>query len=218
MPRRRTPAGHAGLYRLGRAAGFAALSLLPGAAAADPPATALVREIAGQAVAMHDNHALPFIVVDKIGAAAFVFDAHGSLLGAAPVLLGLAVGDDPAPGIGQRPLSAIGRDERTTPAGRFVAALDRNIEGNEVLWVDYDNAISLHPVVKGSAGDHRAARLASATPADNRISYGCINVPPRFFHELVAPLFRPGGGIVYVLPETRPARSVFGRLQARDDR
>jgi hypothetical protein len=224
MPRSRKPADKAGVARLGQAAIVAALSLSPGAANADtavpgprqqvvpggPAATDLVREIASQVIAMHDNQALPFIIVDKIGAAAFVFSAHGSLQGAAPVLLGLAIGDDAVPGIGQRPLAAIRRDERTTPAGRFVAALDHNLAGKEVLWVDYDNAISLHPVVKGSAGDHRAARLASATPADNRISYGCINVPLRFFDDLVSPLFRPGGGIVYVLPETRPAHSVFG--------
>ena len=35
-------------------------------------------------------------------------------------------------------------EERTTPAGRFVASLDRDVHGQEVLWVDYDAAISMH--------------------------------------------------------------------------
>jgi hypothetical protein len=35
-------------------------------------------------------------------------------------------------------------------------------------------------------------------------------VPVRFFDDVVAPAFRGGGGVVYVLPEMRPAREIFG--------
>ena len=156
-----------------------------------------------------DNRSLPFAIVDKVDAKVFVFDADGRLRGAAAVLLGLARGDDAVPGIGSRALSSIRPEERTTPAGRFVSALDRNVRGKEILWVDYDGAVSMHPVVTNVPAERRAQRLASPTPLDNRISYGCINVPAKFFENVVHPAFTGTNGIVYVLPETRPASKVF---------
>ena len=56
----------------------------------------------------------------------------------------------------------------------------------------------------------RLERLATLTPLDNRISHGCIDVPARFYEKVVRPAFTGTEGIVYVLPETRPARDVFG--------
>ena len=139
----------------------------------------------------------------------FVFDARGQLLGAAAALLGLSTGDDSVPGIGDQKLSAIRPEERTTPAGRFVAALGHNAGGKGILWVDYDSAISMHPVVTSKPKERRAQRLDSPTPLDNRISYGCINVPAKFYSGVVSPAFTGTSGIVYVLPETRMARDVF---------
>lgn len=156
-----------------------------------------------------DNAGMSFVIVDKVDAKVFAFDAHGELLGAAPALLGLAKGDDAVPGIGERKLSTILPEERTTPAGRFVAVLDRNLHGKEILWVDYDTAISLHPVLTSNAKERRGQRLSSPTPLDNRISYGCINVPAAFFKNVVHSAFKGTAGVVYVLPETRSAQHVF---------
>ncbi|MBS0335532.1 MAG: hypothetical protein JSS40_01700 [Proteobacteria bacterium] len=167
------------------------------------------RHVADWVVHSADNLGMPFAIVDKANAKVFVFDASGQLRGAAPALLGLAKGDDPVPGIGNRALSSIRPEERTTPAGRFVASLDRNLGGKEILWVDYDTAISMHPVVKGTPAERRAQRLATPTPLDNRISYGCINVPASFFANVVHAAFSGTNGIVYVLPETRSPREVF---------
>ncbi len=167
------------------------------------------RHIAGWIVDSGDNHNLPFAIVDKTEAKVFVFHANGRLRGATPALLGSALGDDSAPGIGESRLSSIRPEERTTPAGRFVAALDRNLQGKEILWVDYDAAISLHPVVTSNVQERRAQRLATPTPLDNRISYGCINVSAEFFRRVVSPAFRGTNGIVYVLPETRAVQSAF---------
>jgi hypothetical protein len=173
-------------------------------------ASTAAQELAHAIVYSADNANLPFIIIDKVQAKVFVFDPQGQLRGAAPALLGFAVGDDSVPGIGHRKLSTIRPEERTTPAGRFVASLSRDLHGEEVLWVDYDAAVSLHRVVKGNPGERRAERLASATALDNRISYGCINVPVKFYDDVVSPSFKGTYGIVYVLPETRPARQVFG--------
>ena len=156
-----------------------------------------------------NNVGLPFVILDKKETRIFVFYADGRLRGATPALIGLAVGDDSAPGIGEKKLSAIRPEERTTPAGRFVASLDRNLKGGQILWVNYDAAISLHPVITSNAKERRAQRLASPSPLDNRISYGCINVSADFFKNVVSPAFASSNGIVYVLPETVPVKQFF---------
>ena len=172
-------------------------------------ASAAARQVANWVVDSGDSARMPFVIVDKVEAKVFVFDADGRLRGAAAALLGLARGDDSVPGIGERALSTIRPEERTTPAGRFVATLDRNLRGVEILWVDYENAISLHPLVTGTAKDRRSERLASATAGDNRISFGCINVPAQFYAHVIATTFSGTNGIVYVLPETKTLREVF---------
>lgn len=169
----------------------------------------LAEQFAGWVGRTGDNGDKPFAIVDKVGARIFVFDFDGRLRGSAPVLVGLARGDYFAAGIGDRALSAIGPEERTTPAGRFVARFGLASGGKTVLWVDYADAISLHPVVTSNPTEHRLRRIKSAAPDDHRISYGCINVPARFYERVVLKAFRSAGGIVYVLPDTRPLDEVF---------
>jgi len=171
------------------------------------------RTIANWVADSGDNHALPFIIVDKVRARVLVFDPEARLLGASPALLGLAKGDDSVPGIGERPMAEIRPEERTTPAGRFAAEMGRNASGEDILWVDYDSAVSMHRVRATNPAERRLQRLASRTPRDNRISYGCINLPESFYDRIVKPAFEPHDGIVYVLPETRPAAKVFGAYE-----
>lgn len=178
--------------------------------------TADVRQLADWVVDSGDSHALPFVLVDKRDARVYVFQADGRLRGVSSALLGLATGDDAVPGIGERSLSSIRPEERTTPSGRFVASLGPNLHGVDVLWVDYDGAISLHPVITANLKEHRAQRLATPTSLDNRISYGCINVPADFFRRVVEPAFQGTRGVVYVLPETRSVRSEFGAYDVDD--
>jgi len=168
------------------------------------------RAVANWVVDSGDSKGMPFAIVDKKDAKVFIFDANGHLRGAGPALLVLAIGDDAVPGIGNRALSTILPEERTTPAGRFVATLDYNLKGKEVLWVDYAGAVSMHPVLSAKPAERRLQRMASLTPLDNRISYGCINVPVKFFEKVVQPAFAGTSGIVYVLPETRSAQILFG--------
>ena len=167
------------------------------------------RQVADWVVDSGDNHGKPFVIIDKKDAKVFVFTANGLLRGAAPALLGLSHGDDSVPGIGDKKLSDIRPVDRTTPAGRFVADLGHDTHGKDILWVDYDNGIALHRVVTSNPKEHRAERLSTATPLDNRISYGCINVPVKFYENIVSPSFTNSNGIVYVLPETRSPRAVF---------
>lgn len=176
---------------------------------AEADASPAARQVAAWVRDTADNHGLPFVIVDKIHAQALAFDPEGRLLGAAPVLLGLARGDVSPPGIGDRPLSAITPDERITPSGRYLASMGENLAGKGILWIDYDAALSLHPVVTTRAADRRLQRLATATTEDNRISYGCINVPARFYEDVVQRAFHGTTGVVYILPETRSLADVF---------
>jgi hypothetical protein len=156
-----------------------------------------------------DSHGMPFVIIDKKNAQVAVYYPDGRLRGAAPALLGLAVGDDTVPGIGQRKLSSIAPAERTTPAGRFTASLGNDLGKKNVLWVDYDDAISLHRVITSNRKERRLQRLATASILDNRISLGCINVPATFFDTVVEPTFTGTSGIVYILPDVRSIQAVF---------
>ena len=179
-------------------------------------ASASARHVADWVVDAADNRNLPFVIVDKTNAKVFVFDARGQLRGAAPALLGLAKGDDSVPGIGNRALSSIRPEERTTPAGRFVATLGSRTSGEEILWVDYADSISMHRVINTNPKERRPQRLATATPLDNRISYGCINVPAKFYDNVVSPAFTGTNGIVYILPETKSNREVFASYDVEE--
>jgi len=75
-------------------------------------------------------------------------------------------------------------------------------------------AVSLHPVINADQKERRLERLASVTPLDNRISYGCINVPPEFFKNVIHQVFRGTNGIVYVLPETGAVTGYFDSIKS----
>ncbi len=181
----------------------------PPATLASEKASRDTQRLATWIVAHDDARGLPFLIVDKTDAVVFAVDREGRLAGAAAALLGLAHGDDSPVGIGERKLSAILPRERITPSGRFVAALGKEPDGKEILWVDYAAGVALHPVITTNPSERRLQRLASPSVADNRISYGCINVPATFFDKTVLPLFEEAGGIVYILPETRSIDSQF---------
>lgn len=169
------------------------------------------RSVADWVVDSGDNNGMPFVVVDKKEAKVYVFYVDGKLRGAAPALLGLAIGDDAVPGIGNRAMSTIRPEERTTPAGRFVSYLGVNYYKKDILWVDYDGAVSMHRVVTNKPEERRLERLSTPTPLDNRISYGCINVPVKFFNTVLKPSFIGKTGVVYVLPEVRSKKEVFAK-------
>jgi hypothetical protein len=175
-------------------------------------ASADARFVADSVVSAQDNQRRPFVILDKREAMVFVFDASGRIIDASPVLLGAAAGDDSVAGIGQRPIAHVRPEERTTPAGRFVSQPGKNADGEEVLWVDYDAAVSMHRVRPIDPKERRLERLASADPAQRRISYGCINVPVAFFESVIWPVMGTARGVVYVLPETKDVRKVFAGL------
>ena len=172
--------------------------------------TAAVREVANWSVSSGDHQKMAFVIVDKKDARVWVFSPDGQMLANSPALLGAAIGDDSVPGIGDKPLSQVRPEEKTTPAGRFIAEPGNTLSGEDVVWVSYDLAVSMHrvrPIVKA---ERRLERLASPTPDDNRISFGCINLPPAFYEQVLSPTVNKFGAVIYVLPETRSPAEVFG--------
>ena len=178
-------------------------------------ASAPAQRLADWALHSRDNAGLPFVIVDKASAKVFVLDRDGQLLGATPALIGLARGDESVPGIGNRKISTILAHERTTPAGRFVASLERSLHGDPVLWVDYESGVALHRVIEVPK-ERRLQRLASRNALDRRITYGCINVPSVFFDNVIRATFKATPGIVYVLPESRSLHEVFGSYEVQE--
>ena len=188
---------------------------LPAFAGTSPPATKMTGEAAqvyDWIVQSRDNQGLPFMILDKRQAHLWVFDRGAQQKGDAPVLLGSAKGDHTVPGIGDLKLSQIKPEDRTTPAGRFVADVGKNERGEDVVWVDYDSGVSMHPVLTTNAKEQRERRLATSTPADNRVSFGCINVPKAFHADVVLGTVRRGNSVVYILPDSSPLKSVFSQI------
>lgn len=175
----------------------------------DQAASLDARFVANWVTDSRDNGRMPFVILDKRDARVFVFDSAGQLIDASPVLLGAAAGDESVIGIGKRPIAEVLPEERTTPAGRFISQPGRNTSGEQVVWVDYEAAVSMHRVRPIDPKERRLERLASDDPAERRISYGCINVPVPFFELVVAPVLGSQRAVVYVLPEEKNVREVF---------
>lgn len=180
-------------------------------------------ELAGWIVATGDNQGYPFAIMDKAAAQILVFGGDGRLRGAAPGLFGSAIGDHTAPGVAGMALREIPGEDRTTPAGRFVGGYGPSIDAGRVLWVDYESAVSIHPLIDGPS-ERRAERLASPSPDDNRVTHGCINVSPEFYEAIIRPTFARGG-LFYILPEAGSLAETFpefaqsnGRARRDSDR
>jgi hypothetical protein len=200
---------------------FAAASLSAAPAQAEPadaaPAitpSAEAARVADWVFESKDNRGLPYLILDKVNAAIFLFDGKGKALGEAPALIGIATGDDATPGVGSKNLAEIGPAEKTTPAGRFLAKFGVAAGREKVLWVDYATSVAIHPIpATASRKERRRERMLSPTPDDNRITFGCINVPIAVYGRIIRPGFQRKGGYVYVLPDTKPIETVFPRLR-----
>jgi len=175
-----------------------------------------VREVANWSFYTRDNHGRAVVILDKRQATVYAFDPQGHLVASAPALLGLAVGDHTVPGVGDKPLSQVPEEDRTTPAGRFEARLGHDDTGVDVVWIDYDAAVAMHRVITTYPEQRRPERLASPDPKVRRISWGCINLPVPFYEKVLSPTVRQTGAIVYVLPEMQAPSAVFGSWDVTD--
>jgi hypothetical protein len=198
-----------------------------GAGPRDPAATQLAnfgndspspdaRLMANWVLGTHDNGQHAFILVDKKEAHVYVFDPAGHLAGSTPALMGAARGDELVPGTANLPLSKMTFEDKRTPAGRFVAEVGQNADNEDVIWVDYKDAISMHRVRPQVAAERRLERLATPVTDDNRISFGCINLPVSFYEDVAKPTAQKYGAVVYVLPEVKTLQQVFNAYDVTD--
>ena len=151
------------------------------------------------------------------GRAGLRLRCHWTAARRSPALLGIGIGDTALPGIGARELSGIAPKDRITQAGRFVAFVGLDTHDEDVLWLDYDGGLAMHRVITTNPQERRLHRLNTPTASDNRISYGCINIPVKFYENVVRTTFDGTKGIVYVLPETKPPHAVFAMYPVKAD-
>ncbi len=161
-----------------------------------------------------DDHGRPFVIVDKKAARIYVFGAGGTLVGMSSTILGQSRGDVPVPGAGQKNPASLLPYERKTPAGRFESQPGRNLQGEPVVWVDYDTGIAIHRVRPGISQMQRQASLATEDPNNKRLSLGCVVVPEEFFLSVVLPTLGHVHGTIYVLPEDEPVQAMFNAPKA----
>lgn len=152
-----------------------------------------------------DNQNLPYLVIDKLHAQLLLFHGNGELAGTTPALLGMALGDKLALKTAQQALVNIKPTDRITPTGRFAVEFGHDLHGQDILWIDYDAAISLHRLFEGNAKERRRERLQTPSSSDNRISFGCINVSKEFYEKTIRHFFlkRP------VLPTSCPNKMPY---------
>jgi hypothetical protein len=171
------------------------------------------RLVAERVLELADHGGRPFAIIDKQDARIYVFDANGRLSGASAALLGQMRGDHASPEVGAHAeVGSVPVHERTTPAGRFVSEPGLNPEGEHLIWIDFSVALAIHRLRPGASQLHREARLASFTSEDNRVSLGCVVVPPGFYDQVVRPAIGSSKAIIYVLPEETSAREMFDWL------
>jgi hypothetical protein len=64
----------------------------------------------------------------------------------------------------------------------------------------------MHRIIKAP---ERLKALATPDVNDNRMSFGCINLPDAFYEGQLRPAIDRWGLVVYILPETRPIEQTF---------
>lgn len=156
-----------------------------------------------------DNQSFPYLIIDKVNAQLLIFNGQGELTGTTPVLLGMAHGDHSIPGSSQRKLQNVSPLERITPAGRFILEFGHDLHGQDIFWVDYDAAISIHRLLTSNLKEHRIERIHTSSHLDNRISYGCINVEKEFYENTLRKVFEYTAGFAYIMPEEGPLELPF---------
>lgn len=150
-----------------------------------------------------------FIVVDKPGGLLYAFDASGSLLAKTPALTGKTVADVYTEAQKRLSLAQTTDKDKVTPAGEFASKGVNSGYGKSVEFSHFGTSrLLIHSVYLGTPSERRAERLSSPTGEDNRVSYGCINVPAEFVKDVLEPHFM-GASRVVVMPETMSVEEMF---------
>ena len=154
-----------------------------------------------------------FIIADKKKAMFYLFNQYGQSLVRFPFLSWKQAWDEtPKSSWGKDP-DSLTESEKVTPAGIFVLgwmyksdylkmdALNLGEDWDGDWYIDDDSDLpALHPVYLWNSWEKRSDRLASNTPKDNKISYGCLNIAEKDFYEWIQPCFW-AGWLIAVTPD-----------------
>lgn len=96
-------------------------------------------------------------------------------------------------------------DMKVTPSGRYAARMEPDADyGSRITFLRGDAAnaspYAIHRVYLGNPKDRRQQRLDSASPLDNTISYGCVNVSNEFYDQVLRKLDFSGDTFTYLMP------------------
>lgn len=147
----------------------------------------------------------PYVLIDKPNATGYIIGADHRVQATFPVLLGRERGDQPNT-VNVKIDSPSARGA-TTPAGMFRLSRERLTEKD---FEEYNDNIfrlegpgtggnSIHETWRGELTSREHA-LATPTPEDNRVSWGCVNISKGVFETHVKQL--PSGTVVWITPET----------------
>ena len=164
---------------------------------------------------VRQGHGKSFVMQDKINGLIYAFDGKGVLLAKAPSLYGASGKDLLSEESASKTIAQMTTADKVTPAGVFNAKGVNSSYGFTVDFAEYKTgAIAIHIVYLGTPSENRQGRLDSKSPLDNRISYGCINVPAGFMSVMKAHFSKDS--VVIVLPETQSAESFFPMMDKGD--
>ena len=142
--------------------------------------------------------AAPTITVDKKASTISVFYPDTNVTITQPALLGKVKSNT----LNMNNYDKPGKSDNITPAGTFKITKMFSWRLNEPMAVFVKGTLSvsaIHPLWMGNPDQKRVQRLKSATPDDNRITGGCINVDSKFYYDVINKL--PDDVVLKILPE-----------------
>lgn len=161
-----------------------------------------------------------FFIVDKPTATLVAIGKGGKTYGRCPVLLGKKMGETP----NQADPNSDVANEATTPMGMYfigknnIGEHDKKQYNNKIYSLYGTDRIAIHETYPGEL-KQRTKSLKSETVADNRMSWGCINLDAKDFDRLLAHI--PGktiingnvneGTALYITPDY-PEQYVYNAL------
>jgi hypothetical protein len=168
--------------------------------------------------ALNRGNGLPFTVIDKPNAKLYAFLKDGRMVGSSSVLIGATKRDALTPSWGTQTLDEMKETDKVTPAGVFTGRFSLSSEYGSTISLEETESpstfVAIHRTYLGTPSENRLARYATPTPEDNRVSYGCINVPSSFYDNVLTLNFK-GKSQIYVMPDNSDARAFFNIQDTR---
>ena len=191
----------------------------------------LARMVYESAAPIAKRNGKGFMIADKPNGVIHVFGAKGEYITSGAALFGKQSGDVLVS-------TATAEDmvdaDKVTPAGTFKLRLAPNkdytggyffaLMGSNGRTIGRDangrgGSVAIHSVYTYAVAENRINRLKSATAADNKISFGCINTSEKMFLDDLLPRKEEfNGGMVFVMPDNVTMTESMFRPETREQR